>query len=136
MLTDREVLVRAGGFVGVPYLSGGSTTAGWDCRGCAWATRETVFERPTPTFADLCAPGEARDPARVEALMLEQLSSWRRVERRPGAVVLFEIFGRKAHVGVVLTARDFIHVMAGSRTAIPSFDARWLSRVIGYYDRD
>lgn len=71
----------------------------------------------------------------VESLIRERLSLWRSVGQRPGAVVLFEIFGRTAHIGLVLTAREFVHSFGGTETAILRLDdPSWSRRVRGFYD--
>lgn len=126
-------------YVGVPYRLHGRDPAGWDCRGCVDYLRRVIFNKVGPSL-DGDVPIEATASAAriaevMEAQVRERLSAWTPCAARPGAVVLLEVFGRPAHVGLMLTPRDFIHAMAGCETVISRLDEpRWSNRVRGVFD--
>lgn len=151
-MTPAEVLAAAGQFVGVPYKEHGDTPAGWDCRGCVRHLRREIFglESPGMDPAEYTVR-DVKDLDLVADLMAARRGLWRELARfedeppaervrqvgtlRPGAVILFSVFGRDAHVGVLLTRRDFAHTLAGQETTILRLDGdRWSSRIRGAYD--
>jgi len=85
--------------------------------------------------SDFYTSADAMHPDTVEALIRRRLDDWRPVPVRPGAVLLFSIFGRAAHMGLVLTASDFVHSLAGQDTTILRLDdPSWSRRIRGSYD--
>lgn len=133
---ERAILRKAAAFVGVPYLKHGQDPAsGWDCWGCARFLREELFGLPTPSWSDAYSSLDVKRPAEVERLFLEHLHAWREVEVRPGAVLLFQVFGRRAHVGLMLTRREFVHTLAGQETSILELEgSMWKDRLRGAYE--
>lgn len=133
---ERKILSAAAPFVGVPYRKHGHDPAtGWDCWGCARYLREHLFGLPTPSWAEVYSALDVRQPAEVERLILEHLSAWREIPVQPGAVLLFEVFGRRAHVGLMLTRRDFVHTLAGQETSIVELEGSiWKDRLRGAYE--
>lgn len=132
-------LERAAGYLGAPYRLHGRTEQGWDCWGCVAALRAKLFERPTPSWADAYTPLDGVTPVALAdtaaRLITERLAAWRPVAPAPGAVALFSLFGRPAHVGLLLTPTDFIHALGGCDTAIERLSApRWAPRLIGCFD--
>lgn len=133
-------LAAAAPFVGVPYLPLGRTPEGWDCWGCGRWCRRAIFGQGAPSWDDAydlsAFAGYERLIATSEALILERLSAWSPQPRpAPGHFVLIEVFGRAAHVGLMLTGHDFIHAWEGVGTAIESVRSpRWARRVRGFYD--
>lgn len=96
-----------------------------------------MFGLQSPDGSELYQALEVREPSKVEAIFAAQMAAgWRPVDLRPGAVLLFEVFGRAAHVGLALSRRDFIHALEGAETAIVRLDDRWSSRLRGAYDTD
>lgn len=89
-----ELASLARSFIGVPYLNGGTTPAGFDCSG---------FVRYVFGEAGIAVPRGVRD----------QAAMGRHVDRealRPGDVVFFAIDGRTiSHVGIVVSADTFVH---------------------------
>lgn len=135
ILTPRNTLAAASAYVGTPYLAHGRSAAGWDCWGCVAHIRREIFGLPSPDGGDLYHALEARDGAKVEALFAAQIATaWREVPLRPGSVLLFEVFGHAAHVGLALTPREFIHALEGTETAILRLSDRWAGRLRGIYD--
>ena len=130
---------RATAYLGAPYRLRGRTPDGWDCWGCVAWLRGELLARPTPSWAEAYSPLDGASASglarRVEQLIAERLNAWRPVAPQPGAVVLLSLFGRPAHVGLCLTANDFIHALGGCDTAIERLDCpRWAPRFLGCFD--
>lgn len=96
-----------------PYLDRGRSPAGWDCWGLIHWTREHWLGKPTPSYADLYSEIDFRTPERralkTAAMIAAEIAAWDQVAPRPGAVALFTLYGRPVHVGLMLSARDFLH---------------------------
>lgn len=136
----------------VPYVEHGDTPAGWDCRGLVRHLRAELFGVDSPGMGpESYSAVDVRDRDLVERLMLERMGLWRELERfdeetgaeraarvgrlAPGAVILFSVFQRDAHVGLLLSPREFVHTIAGQGTTILRLDnARWSGRIRGAYD--
>lgn len=153
-MTPAAIMAAAARYVGTPYLQHGDTPAAWDCRGCVRHLRAELFGLQSPGMD----PAEytsldARDLDTVERLMIDRKGLWRELASfgaedaaaraatvsrlRPGAVLLFRVFDRDAHVGLLLTGRDFIHTLGGQETTIARVsEYRWSSRLRGAYDTD
>lgn len=123
-------------YVGVPWRPRGATPAGWHCGGCVAYLRRLIWGVDSPGLAgEDVSPAEVRSVDRVEALILEGMAAWQPVECRPGAVILFAIKDRPAHVGLVLSASDFVHSFGGQETTILRLaDRPWSKRIRGFYD--
>jgi cell wall-associated NlpC family hydrolase len=132
-------LQAAGAYVGAPYRLHGRDEAGWDCWGLVAALRGRIFGRPTPSWSELYGPEDGASAAalaeKVERLIRGHMAGWTPCAPRAGAVALLTVFGREAHVGLMLGPLDFIHVLAGSATAISRLnEPRWRTRFAGAYD--
>lgn len=136
ILTPVDPLEAAGPFVGVPWRPRGATPSGWHCGGCVAYLRRLIWGLESPGLEGLgVTPAEVRSVDRVEELVLAGVQAWRPVECRPGAVILFEVRKRLAHVGLVLSATDFVHSFGGEETTILPIDRRpWSARIRGFYD--
>lgn len=78
---------------------------------------------------------DVRSAERVESLIMERMGEWRPVEPRPGAVILFRVWNRDAHVGLVLSPTDFVHSFGGEETTILRLENdKWAKRRRGFYD--
>lgn len=130
--------MRAAPYVGVPWKARGDDPAGWDCRGCVRFLRRRIWDLESPGMGnDFYSAVDVRDPEKLEKLLLARLVAWRPVDPTPGAVIVFRVFGRDAHVGLVLTATDFVHSFGGQETTILRLDdPQWSPRIRGCYDTD
>ena len=136
VLTALDPVLAAAPFVGVPWRPRGDDPAGWDCRGCVAYLRREIFGLESPGMTrEFYSAADVRSPEAVERMMLERMGAWAEVPARPGAVVLFRVFGRNAHVGLVLSSSDFVHSFGGQETTILRLDDRaWSDRIRGFYD--
>lgn len=133
-----SALAAAAPFVGVPYLPKGLTPEGWDCWGCFSWCRAAIFGAACPSWAgdyDLADFAEGRLVEVAASLILQNLAAWTRHETpAPGRGVLIRVFGRPAHVGLMLDRRHFIHAWEGTGTVIETIDSRWSRRIEGFYE--
>lgn len=125
-------------YVGVPWRPRGDSPEGWDCRGCVRFLRREIFGLESPGMArDSYSFSDLRSPERREELIRERIALWRPVSARPGAVIVFRAFGCDSHVGLVLSASDFIHSLGGQETTILRLDdVTWFPRIRGFYDTE
>lgn len=132
---SADPITRAAAYLGRPYRSHGRTPEGWDCWGCFGYLRAELFGRPVASWAEVYGVRDLKEPARISALIGERLGAWRRVQARAGAGVLMTLYGYPAHVGLMLSQTEFIHVLDGCATAIARVsDLRWKHRIEGFYD--
>ncbi|HYD44234.1 MAG TPA: NlpC/P60 family protein [Phenylobacterium sp.] len=138
--TGARLLTEAARFIGTPYKLGGRTPAeGWDCWRCVKFLRGHLFGRQSPCAGDavpeecFCRP--AGIAAHMEAQVKASLAMWRPVAPKAGAAVLLTVFGRAAHVGLLLDDHQFIHAQLGCETVVSSLrEPMWKDRVRGVYD--
>lgn len=150
MRPDAAALVES--YCAVPYQAHGDTLAGWDCRGCVRHARAELFGLESPGMGrEFYSTLDVRDLDAVESMMAARMALWRplavfddepadhrarTVGRLPGgAVLLFRVFKRDAHVGLLLNRRDFLHTMAGQQTTVARL-TDWAGRIRGAYDTD
>ena len=139
-------------YCAVPYKAHGDALDGWDCRGCVRHARAELFGLESPGMGrDFYSTLDVRDLAAVESMMAARMGLWRPLvlfedepgpvraravgSLRPGAVILFRVFERDAHVGLLLNRRDFLHTMAGQQTTVTRL-TDWARRIRGAYDTD
>ena len=124
-------------WVGVPYQLHGRELSGWDCLGCVSHGRRELFDLPTPGLCEArYSRRDAARPAVVEGMIGDRLPLWVPVDRRAGAVGLFDSFGRPAHVGLFLDRDHVLHCEPDLGTVIQPFRAELKERLRGIYDCD
>lgn len=146
--------LAAAPFVGVPWKARGDDPAtGWDCRGLVRYLRRLIFDKPSPGMGrDFYTVADVRSWETIESLVAERMGAWelvapfaaeeplavrlaRLATLPPGSVLLFEVFQRRAHIGLVLSAANFVHTFGGQDTTILRLDdSTWAHRVRGAYD--
>jgi len=125
-------------YVGIPFQDGGRSLAGCDCYGlCVLVLRE-VFGLELPSYAGHYASSQEMD--QVATLIAGRIPAdgWRRVlddQARPGDGIVLRVMNRPWHVGVMVTATEFLHVSeVQSTSTIERVDGpRWKRRVVGFY---
>ncbi len=129
-------VAAAAPYVGIPWRARGRTPDAWDCLGCVRFLRRKIFGLETPGFGlDTYTSTDVASSAEVERLVHASLSQWVQVPPRPGAVIVFRVFDRDAHVGLVLSRSDFVHSFGGQETTILRLDDHsWSRRIRGFYD--
>jgi cell wall-associated NlpC family hydrolase len=107
----RTVVEAAGGWIGTPYLYGGTTRVGVDCSGFVLNVFRTIDRSMPRQSQDQASVGEGVD-----------LSS-----ARPGDLVFFNTSGAGvSHVGIMLDYPEFIHASTSRGVTVSSLES-------GYY---
>ena len=124
-----------GKYVGIPFLDGGASHEGCDCWGLIRLIYDERFGIALPEYNDV----SSRDLRRVAREMEKGSSSdpvWRQVyEPRAFDVVLMRVFSGSivAHVGIVISRHQFLHVERSSHAAIVPFRHRmYCDRIAGF----
>ena len=131
-------LQAAAPFVGVPYRLRGRTLDGWDCWGCVRHARAAIFGLDSPDWSEAYAAtdGVTADTLAetTERLVRERIVAWTAVEPEPSAVALMSIFGRRAHVGLMLTDDEMLHAFGRAATVVERISSpRWKGRLVGCF---
>ena len=71
-------------------------------------------------------------PRKIE---IEKLKEWQKVTKYvAGDIAVFRVGGFSCHVGMVINAKEFIHILSGSEVTIEKFDSIvWNKRLDGVY---
>lgn len=125
-------------YVGIPFVPNGQTHEGLDCWQLARIVAREQFgiDYPDYDIADPC------DGPQVGARSREITAAppWRQVtiaEARPPDVVVFRVLPHPSHVGVFLTPQWFLHIRAGTCSALGRLDAIiWRHRIDGVFRYD
>jgi cell wall-associated NlpC family hydrolase len=112
---DRIVEKSVEGWLGTPYLMGGTTRAGVDCSGFV---RE-VFRESQKVELPRTSTAQATTGVSVAPS-----------ELRNGDIVLFDILerGRVSHVGVYMGDGVFAHASSSRGVTRDQFGAKWVQR--------
>lgn len=130
-----DPLTAAIPLVGVPYRELGRDLDGWDCMGCLAFARRELFDKDTPGLSEAhYTRREALEPETVATMIKANLGRWSPVEIAPGAVALFDLFGRPAHVGLFLDRLNVLHCDREHGTVIQRLDPLLRPRLRGVYD--
>ncbi len=120
-------------YIGLPFEDHGRGPA-YDCWGLARLVLAARFGRVLPDYGYdyVAADDRGSVPRAIESGLRE---GWQRVEQpTAGDLIVFRIFGRTTHVGLVLELPWFLHIHEGIGSAIERVDARlWARRIEGYY---
>ena len=110
----KDLLNKAGPWLGVPYKYGGASRAGVDCSGLVLALTESSS-----------LPRTSRDMHKACISITES-------DVHPGDLIFFSIGGKQVnHVGVVLQAPWFIHASSSSGVVLnqwtEAYYTKWLT---------
>jgi cell wall-associated NlpC family hydrolase len=124
-------------YVNIPFQDKGRSLAGCDCYGLLALILREQFSVELPSYVGAYA--SAYEMEETASLIAGRLPAdgWRRVtdRPRPGDGVVLRLLNRPWHVGVMVTATDFVHVFEDQGvSAIERLDSpRWARRVVGVY---
>ncbi len=102
-------------FLGVPYVFGGTTAAGFDCSGFVqhvFATLGVDLPRTADAQYDVGKPAVGGP--------------------RPGDLVFFDTYGGVSHVGIYLGRGEFVHASSSHGVMVSHLsDSYWAARYVG-----
>ncbi|QFZ84628.1 hypothetical protein GFK26_18550 [Variovorax paradoxus] len=123
--------------IGKPFLWRGRGEGGFDCFGLVLE----MFKRAGQDMPEWDTPAEIAAVSGLVSVEFSQ-SRWVRCERRPGAMVLFNmplrIENRRVlattHCGFMVTAQDFLHSWEKTGGITTERLYEWERRVEGFYE--
>lgn len=129
MADQSKLSYNGADLIGSPFEYGGRGPEIFDCWGLLMLMHRRNFGWEIPDYAS-----PSKVPQIAEA-MKRDMALWRSSESRPGASILFRIFGLGAHVGFQIDAFRFIHTWEKSGgVLIEPLNGDWKGRTIGFYD--
>ena len=121
-------------FVGLPFADHGRESEGLDCWGGVRYVLSEMRGLRLPDYGVGYTDVGDRDgiAATITAGLLE---GWEKITRpEPFALVVFNIWKKPWHVGVVVGRNEFLHWPDGESSKIERLDAAvWEKRIEGYY---
>lgn len=130
-----DPLLAASAYIAVPYRRHGASEAGWDCLGLVKVLAPKLFGWEPPYGVGFYSRADMDDPDRRDALLRDGASAWRPCAARAGCVALFHDLGRANHVGLMLTAKTFIHARdEATGTVIEDMNRAWARKLVGYFE--
>jgi len=129
--------VWAARYVGIAFASGGRTHAACDCFGLVRLVLAEEFHVDLPSYEGAYVSAHEREE--VSALIADRVlpDGWHLIGDTPraGDGIVLRVLNRPWHVGVMVTATDFLHVFEGQAvSALERLDSpRWSRRVVGIY---
>lgn len=125
-------------YIGIPFRNRGRDRNGLDCFGLVRLVYAEVFGIDLPSYVGRYET--TKDRALIARLFFEEATSvrWRRIPlevAEPPDIVTFTVAGA-SHVGVLVTAGQFLHVLSGRETCIERLHPHWINRREGTYHHE
>lgn len=123
-------------YVGIPYVTGGTTAAGTDCWGLLALVWREQFGRELPLYAGEhwrahSAPNAVGGDAAQYVAQFEHVPAG---GESLGDGVLLRMRGYPLHVGLVLEPGLMLHAHEMAASCVESYrNWRWARRVVGFY---
>lgn len=118
-----------GRYVGVPRLYRGMTPAGWDCWGLVHYVATHDLGLDWPDYAEAYARAQNGSNEATALAVALCIGSWRLTDPKPGTVACFDRRGMRRngppqifHVGLIISAREMLHVTEATDTVIEPFN--------------
>lgn len=123
-------------FIGIPFKPFGRDWDGVDCWGLVYLWHKAMRNVELPAY--LYGPNsEYASVAMEQETRPDDGALWHAVskqDRQTGDVAVFILFGRPAHVGLVLSETRMLHIEKGIDSVIePLFGNRWGNRLYGIF---
>jgi len=115
-------------YIGRPFEDGSSRADACDCWGLVRRVMMEQFDVFLPSLS--YGKSEAERHALVDSLRPE---FEQRQAPEHGAIVLFFVEGRRAHLGVCIEGTDVLHMMASQGCVLTPLTSRWLANGISGY---
>lgn len=120
-------------YIGIPYLSKGRSTSGFDCYGLV---REVYIAQLGITLPDFLDDYEDADEQIEAANALKRgMVEFAEVnEPEPMDLIVLRIMGEPWHVGLYLGTGKMLHTMRGHASVIEKINhIKWRNRIEGFY---
>jgi len=120
-------------YIGLPYKDNGRDATGIDCWGLVCLFYKNEFDITLPSYQDEYLG--ANDPNLIN-IIEDYKNKWTSTTTpRVGDVVLFNIYGEPAHVGVYVGNNKFLHARENKDVVVESLNnAKWTKRLEGIYE--
>ena len=124
----------AAAYVGLPFLDQGRNREGVDCFGLVRLVLAEQFSVELPSYTERYASATERDEVAALLLVGVDESGWYPVSAmRAGDGLVLRIRDQPWHVGLVLDAEHFLHILDdGGLSRIERID-HWVPRILGVY---
>jgi len=118
-------------FIGIPYLSKGSSFMGADCFGLYRLIKAMQDNVHIPEYDY----ESAEDKESIEVAMIAR-HTWEKLNTpREGCLVIMNIAGQPIHCGYALDEYTMLHSLKGHNSAIERLDnKKWRDRIEGFYE--
>lgn len=114
---------------GLPYLENGRVgDEGIDCYGLVLELKR----RDGHPIPDIYNPEGGQEAC--SRIFLAHLHHWRKVEQKPGAVILIRLGRRYSHCAYVLDDYWMLHTWEHSGGVVKERIENWRQRIVGFYE--
>lgn len=120
-------------FIGLKFGDKGRGPEEFDCWGLVRWIYQKQLQIALPDY--LMYDSVTNDDEVESVIRMGREEGWEKFEKaKPLDVVLFNIYGRPLHVGVVINGDQFVHSPEDDFTRIEYYTARhWARRIEGFY---
>ena len=119
-------------YIGLPYKDNGRDTAGVDCWGLVCLFYKNEFDIDLPSYTDEYSG--PYDPSVTRVINIYKDKWDNTTTPAEGDVLVFNIYGEPAHVGVYIGNNKFLHSREGKDVVIESLNnVKWIKRLEGIY---
>jgi len=116
-------------YLGVPYEFGGNSLMGLDCINlCTLMAKD----RGVPMM-NVNHTHTNMHTYHYLFNLRDSKDKFSTVPKQGNVLVVFKIKGKVSHVGYMLDANNFIHIMEGSRVSVEKINITWENRLVGFY---
>lgn len=122
-------------YVGIPQADHGRGFDGCDCWGLCRLILSEQCGLDLPSYAEGYTSATERDEIALLLAEAEFSGVWLAVSRpREFDLVTFRVQGQRAHLGLMVDAKRFIHIHGRDAAKIVRLDhERWAQRVLGFF---
>lgn len=123
-------------YIGIPFKDHGRSRQGLDCWGLIRLIYNQELDIVLPDYSKEYV--DATDRHHIPLLVYEQRKRWKSVKApEEYDVILININKQPLHVGCMINARQFIHVMRGRHTTVDVVtNYEWKPRIDSFYRYD
>ena len=119
-------------YINIPFIDGGRSLEGADCWGLARLIYKEEFNIELPSFS---GEYDINDPKLLQEMIVQHKEGWQQIYTpEEGCIVVFRMFGAESHIGVAISATQFVHAREKYASAVENFSSvEWKNRIAGYF---